>query len=728
MKKEDSLILIENTRLRLSLREDGIAESLVDLATGEELLDQSNLLPFCSLDEERPFNNEIKLAYPNKHMTFSANRVRLDGNRLYVGFELVLFEAILEVCEHPDYITFRLADFNVPAEAFNDFLTMDTPPVESFRLLQLPIRKREKFGEWLNVVSDDRIAVGILASSPYEDIDSYRYKDSIVLFANALNRFKLRDSTAVLIGSKQQDFLDCIAQMEEEFGLPHGVESRRGDRINRSAFWTATIDPSTVDECISLAKQAGLTHMLIYYTALFKNNNTYASCGNYEECDLKDTYPNGFASVKEMLDKIRAAGIVPGIHFLHTHIGTESRYVTPVADHRLRLKQHFTLSKPLSSEDTTVYVEENPQSAPMHEQCRILRFGGELITYTGYSKEPPYRFTGCTRGAFATNVCTHEAGKIGGIMDITEYGATSFYLDQESSLQDEIADKLANVYNLGFRFIYFDGSEGTSAPFNINVSLAQYRILKKLGTPPIYCEGAAKTHFGWHWMSGGNAFDVFPAPVFKKNIVKYPFEEAFRMAQDFTRLNFGWWVFNHDMMPDMYEYGNALAVSHDCPVTVMLNDLSFIKAHPRITDILETFRRWERARIEGFLTKEQKLSIQKDTDVEHTLLINEQGNYELCACTRIEGAANGDSRLCAYLLERQGKTYVSLFHTSGSGTLSISLPATHLLYEKELGGERLPVTACDAGALIKVDDRHYLSTEEGRDTVIKAIQNAIFTD
>ena len=729
MKKESSLIIIENRHLRLSLREDGIAESLISLATGEELLDKENLLPFCTLDEERPFNNEIKLAYPNKHMTFPSNRVRLEGNRLYVGFELVLFEAIVEICEAPDYITFRLVDFNVPAEAFGT-LTMDTPPVEAFRLLQLPIRKRQKFGEWFNVVSDDSIAVGIIASSPYEDIDSYRKKNSIVLHANAFRCTKLCDTAAVLIGSATKDFLDCVAQMENDLGLPHGVESRRSERINRSAMWTATIDPTTVDECIDLAKQAGLSHMLIYYTALFKNDGRYGgygSCGNYDESNLRENYTNGFASVREMLDKIHAAGITPGIHFLHTHIGVDTRYVTPVADHRLRLKQHFTLSKPLSTDDTTIFVEENPQTAPMHKDCRVLRFGGELITYTGYSKEAPYCFTGCERGAYATNVVPHELGQIGGVMDITEFGATSFYLDQESSLQDEIAENLAKVYDLGFRFIYFDGSEGTSAPFNINVSLAQYRVLKKLATPPIYCEGAAKTHFGWHWMSGGNAFDVFPAPIFKEKIVEHPFEEAFRMAQDFTRLNFGWWMFNHEMMPDMYEYGTALAFSHNCPVTIMLNDVSDIKAHPRIADILETFRRWEAARKEGFLSEEQKLALH-NTSVEHTLLINEEGAYELCPTTRIEGAAGGDARLTAYLLERRGKTYVSLFHTTGGGKLSIPLNADQLLYEKELGGAQLPVAECNGKASITVDDRHYLSTELDRDSVIKAIQNATFAE
>lgn len=69
--------------------------------------------------------------------------------------------------------------------------------------------------------------------------------------------------------------------------------------------------------------------MLIYYPAIFEGGYGYGRCGDY---DYRKEYPNGAADVKKMLDKIKAAGITPGIHFLQTHIGRQSRYVTPVAD------------------------------------------------------------------------------------------------------------------------------------------------------------------------------------------------------------------------------------------------------------------------------------------------------------------------------------------------------------------------------------------------------------
>ena len=65
-------IIIENKELCLTLGEDCIAKSLVCKKTGEECLMQGENLPLFSLTEDRPYNNEIKLAHPNKRTTFQA--------------------------------------------------------------------------------------------------------------------------------------------------------------------------------------------------------------------------------------------------------------------------------------------------------------------------------------------------------------------------------------------------------------------------------------------------------------------------------------------------------------------------------------------------------------------------------------------------------------------------------------------------------------------------------
>lgn len=381
-----------------------------------------------------------------------------------------------------------------------------------------------------------------------------------------------------------------------------------------------------------------------------------------------------------MVNKIREAGIIPGLHFLQTHMGVKTRYVTHVVDYRLNLKRHFTLAKPLSKDDTTIYVEENPRGSVKHEKCRVLRFGGEAIYYEGFTTERPYCFTGCRRGHYDTYVTDHPLGEIGGILDVSEYLATSLYIDQRTSIQDEIAEHLAEAYNTGFGFVYYDGSEGATEPYEIYIPYSQYRVYNKLEKEPLFCEGAAKSHFSWHMLSGGNAFDSFRMDEFKKKIAEFPLCEAAEMAKDFTRVNFGWWRFAEDTRADIFEYGTSKVASWDCPISFGYRKES--ENHPRIDDILEVIKRWEEVREKHILTDADKLML-RDPKREFTMLINENGEYELTEYFQIEMP---DDEVTAFSFERNGRSYVVCWHNKGKGTLTLNL-GCDAVYEKELGGK-----------------------------------------
>ena len=712
-------IILENEQFCLKISENAVAESLLHKASGTECLMQGEDVALFSLTEERPVNNEIKLAHPNKCTTFEANRVRMENGKLIVGFELVKFEAIVNVKLAETYIAFELEDFIVYPENFGH-LKLSPPPVYEFRVLQLPIKDRLRFGEWLNVSWDNTVAVNVLATCPYTRIEAEKRRGYRILCGDAMRDIKLKKCGAALIVAAPDQLLDAIEQVEIDYDLPLGAKSRHRKELNASAYWAYDINPSNVEEHIAYAKQGGFRMMLIYYRALFKSGPTWCYCGNY---DYTEDYPNEAEDVKAMLQKIKAAGITPGLHFLHTHIGTRSRYVTPIADHRLHLTRQFTLAKPLGEKDDVIYVEQNPLGTVTHPECRVLKFDGELIYFEAYTTEYPYCFTGCKRGYFDTYVTEHRQGIIGGILDLSEFGARSVYLDQNSGLQDEIADKLAKAYNCGFEFAYFDGSEGTNAPFEIYIPLAQYRVYKKFAKAPLYCEGAAKAHFSWHMLSGGNAFDVFKPSVFKAKIIEFPFEEAPRMAQDFTRLNFGWWNYFEETQPDQYEFGTSRAAAWDCPITMQAQREAFV-SNPRTKDNLEVMRRWEDVRAEGLLTAEMKEQL-KDASQEHIMLIDEEGKYELAAYDRIEGTAGGSDKVTAYVFTRKSKHYVVCWHNEGEGYLTLPVSADQITYEEEIGGAK--AECLDLGNTVKlaIAGRRYISTDLDRETIVKALQDAV---
>ena len=712
-------IILENEYMRLTVNAKAQAESLLCKRTHAECLQPGVALPLFSATQQRLYNNELKLSHPNKRSVFPADRVRLEEGKLIVGFSLVPYEAVIAVKIAARYIAFTLEDFLVKPDGYKG-LTMNTPPVESVRL-QLPVKDRGSFGKWLNVSFDDT-AVNLLATSPHAIIDAEDRGGYHIMTADALRDIKLKGCGAALIVSETPALMDAIEAVEEDYDLPRGVKSRRGDRINASVYWTGNANLDNIDEHIAYAKKGGFRMMLLHYGCFVKEQNCWSLCGDY---DLKDNFPNGLADVAAVVEKVKAAGITPGLHFLHTHIGLLSRYATPAADHRLHLTRRFTLAKPLSPEDTTVFVDQCPEGVAMAEGCRILRFGGEMITYEGYSPDRPYCFTGCKRGHNGTRIRSLEPGTAGGVLDVSEFCATSVYLDQETDLQDEIADKIAALYNTGFEFIYLDGSEGTNAPFEFHIPNAQYRVWKKLHTPPLFAEGAAKSHFSWHMLSGGNAFDIFPTPVFKEKIIQHPFEQAPRMAQDFTRVNFGWWQYYLDTQPDVYEFGTSRAAAWDCPIT-MKGWLDRFADNPRTDDILEVMRRWEDVRAKGWLTDAHKQAL-RDPNTEHILLVGETGDYELVPYRKV-AAAGGDDQVSAFVFERKGCSWCVCWHTTGEGKLFLPLKAEQFTYSDEIGSEVITPEIAEDGVLLPLSRRRYIQTTGTMEALIHALEHAKVTD
>ena len=675
-------VVVENARFRLRIGDDAVARSLVIKATGEEILDNRENLPFFSATQDRPFDNELKLEAPNKKTVYNADRVRREGDRLVVGFERECYEAVVRVKETDDYAAFELEGFSVPEGSPYRWLKMDSPAVSEFRLVRLPLKRRANFGDWLNVLWNDRGGAAVLGLNPKTAIDSEERAGVRVMVADAYREVKMKGvGAALVVDAGPEGLLDRIDALERDFNLPRGVQSRRSDRLNASIYWADDVVPTNVEEHIAFAKKGGFRMMLLYYLSVTDSRGHLAYC-TLPDYDWRPEFPEGEKDVAAMLAKIKAAGITPGIHTLQTHGGFKSRYVTPVADPRLNLKRRFTLARPLPREGGgDLFVFENPEGSPMFEGCRILQFGGELVSYSGFSSERPWRFTGICRGHLDTHPQEHPAGQIGGILDVSEFGARSCYIDQRTDLQDEVAERFAKIWNCGFEFAYFDGSEGVNPPCGINVSLAQYRMVKKFANPPLFTEGAAKSHFGWHLQAGANAFDMFGPGEFKERIARHPLAEAPVMRKNFTRLDFGWWgVFmpgevdvrtkraEIGTQPDMWEYGTSKAAAWDCPATIKIYGIARTRRHPRCDDLFETVRRWEDVRARHWLTQEQKEML-KDPSREFHLYLNENGEYELLEWRQIAVAGGKSTHARAFVFERGGRRMVAYWHTAGSGTL-----------------------------------------------------------
>ncbi len=732
--------IFETKHCALTVTETGLATNLLMKGSGQELIPDGSAMPIFSATQDRPYNNEIKLAYMNKKTTFESSRIRLDGEgRLLVKFGLFPFEAIIKVDARDEYIAFTLVDFIANKMDYPD--PMDFPPVTELAVLRLPFDEKHPFGIWMNVVHAKDDCAAVMSTSPHAYIDEQCIFGRRILSASARRGIRLRGCSAALVCAPKSAFLDSVASLEEDFGMAHGARARKSDLLNASVYWSGYVNPKNVDEHIKHAKAGGFRLMLLYYTCMCEygsvENGGYEYCGNY---GYNSEYPNGEADMRLVVDKIRAAGIIPGLHILHTHIGIYSKYVTPVADRRLLHVKKFTLTKPLTCDSDTIYVDENPLDCTINTPAhRILRFDGEVISYESYTTEPPYMFTGCKRGVYGTTVTEHAAHTVGGILNVTEFSATSIYLDQETDLQDEIAEKLSKIYNCGFEFLYFDGAEGTNAPFDYHIANAVCRLYSHFDREPIFAEGAAKVHFNWHSLSGGNAFDYFKPPVFKKMLLEHPFKEALIMKRDFTRVNFGWWYLAPETRVDTYEFGTSKAAAVDCPVTVVAEDEVYF-GNARTADIFSMLARWEDARATHFLTEEHKEML-RDEGTEHTLLVDKEGKYVLLpyypvpvadieapdaviGMPRVIGEETpAKSSVRAFVFEHDGDACAVVWDDFGESTLTLS-GIDVKAYTRELETEALPYTVSNKTTAFKVSSRAYIRTGETMAALAAALKSA----
>lgn len=698
-KARSTEIVIENAEMRLVLGANGRAISLKHKPTGQECLEKGIDTPVFAMTEYRPYDNELFLTYPAKSRTFAADSIRREGNELKVGFEQIAYTATIALNITDDYIGFSLKKLDYQIEAFG---VKRRTEIDEFTLLQLPVKKRTYFGEWLNVVWDDQVAVNVLATDPYAKIDAFQNKKHYLLYAGMEHKVKLMGVGAALITTSKDRLLDRIDRLEKDYRLPRGVESRRNEAYKYSYYELRNVTTATIDEHIAYAKQGGFRTIVIYYPDFAK------SMGHFP---WRPEYPNGMADLQTITRKIKEAGMIPGFHIHYNKAAKDDPYVSPVPDGRLNLIRLFTLADSVDVQATTIPMEENPEGCTKEEGRRFLKIGNELVTYRDYTTAPPFRFTGCRRGELGTKIKEVEKGFKFGLLDIDDWPLFARF-DQNTGIQQEVAERIGKIYaEAGFQFVYFDGAEDVHSPFWNTVSTSQLKVYNCLKPAPLFSEGALKSHFGWHILSRANAFDLFRPEVIRQATQKYPIAEARYIAQDFTSINFGWNDYlaptekSTGMQPDMYEYICSRGAAWDCPIALM-GKLDQLKAHPRTSDNMEVIRNWEEARIQNFFSQKQKEEL-KSPNQEHILMKSENGNFELIPY-RQANIASHSADIRAFIFRKEGKTWVVYWHVRGEGALRLPVAATKIRMFEKPGKEAIIQQEAKNQSIVPVDNRRYL--------------------
>ncbi len=713
---ENADIVIENAEMQLTFGNNGSAKSLIHKPTGQECLMQNVNLPAFSITQDMPYDNEIKLTYPAKSKTFEADSLYREGDNLIVSFELTDYEAVVNLNITDDYIGFTLEGMRYKMAAIGD---KRKTRIDEFVFLQMPIKNRTHFGEWLNVMWDDNVAVNLLATDQFCRIDAQDRNGYKIFQAGGEREVKMEGIGAALITTAKDKLMDRIDRVEHDFSLPLGVESRRSKEYKNSYYSVrGKLSPQNIDEHIAFAKQAGFRQFVIYYMNFAKTMGHFL---------WRDRFPNGMEDLKEMTRKIRAAGMVPGFHIHYNKATIDDPYVTPVPDGRLNLRRIFTLHKDLNKDATEILVEENPQGCTLEEGRRMLKIGTEIISYENYTTEPPYKFIDCKRGVLKTSPAKQKKCAIIGLLDI-DFWPLFVRFNQNTNIQNEVAERLANIIEeCGFRFIYYDGAEDVNPPYWYNVTKAQLVVYNALKTKSIFAEGAQKSHYGWHLLTRGNAFDTFRPEDIKTATRRYPIEAIKMISNDFSSIDFGWIKMELPsnetigIQPDMIEYVTSRAFAWNSIISIG-GQPDLLEKHPRTNDNLEVIRRWEEVRANDILTEKERESLKNEMQ-EHILLIDKKGDFELQPYEQIENVANGNKNLRAFIFERNNKTWVVYWHTSGNGKVELSVDAKKVKLFEELGKD-VSFQSGNGKVTLPVDNRRYLEFNLTKDQVLNLFAKA----
>jgi hypothetical protein len=397
---------------------------------------------------------------------------------------------------------------------------------------------------------------------------------------------------------------------KSERGGPWAMEDAkvRGSYL----FNFGDLTEETVDDWIAVAKQLGLNQIDFHGGRSFR----FGDC----RPDPK-MYPNGFDSLKAVIDRLHEAGIMAGLHTYAFFIAKDTPWVTPVPDPRLGKDATYTLAADISAEDTVVPVVESTEGRSTDtgffvRNSLTLQIGDELITYAGLSKEKPYAFTKCTRGAHGTEVSAHKAGT-----RAHHLKQCFFYFcpEGDSTLLTEVAQKTADAYNYcGFDMMYLDALDGEGILGGNEYgwhygSKFVFELFKRVEKHPVM-EMSIFHHHLWYVRSRIGAWD-HPNRSHKRFIDLHCAANGGGMSA-FLPAHLGWWAVktwhgsaSEPTFPDDIAYLCTKAIAHDVSLSLMGVNPQTIKTVPAYERIAKVMRQHEELRRSDYFDASVKVKL-----------------------------------------------------------------------------------------------------------------------
>ena len=111
----------------------------------------------------------------------------------------------------------------------------------------------------------------------------------------------------------------------------------------------------------------------------------------------------------------------------------------------------------------------------------------------------------------------------------------------------------------------------------------------------------------------------------------------------------------------------------------------------------------------------------RNTSDEHTMLINEKGDYEVVPYEEIKGTPDG---VRAFVFERLGERYVSIWHKNAECEITLPVAKDKISYFTDFGKEEIETVGNEKSVTFAVNSRKYIKTSLTKDEICEAIKNS----
>jgi len=595
-------VWIECATFCLGIGSDGRNLHFIDRNTGQD---------YC--ESSRP-SNFAQITVGDSR--YEVSEVQRFGDVLQLSFAGYDAKSTLRVVTHEEYVTFEV-------------ISVEGDEVDQLMMIGMPLT--------LTGAKDEPFAACAVALNIRTNVKEIPQPNSH-LQAMCYARFGLEGAKVAVVGCAYNELRKVlkkvVGEAEKLPKTPIGGPWALDAKINVGSYLMdlrGDVVEDTVDAWIDHCRNLGVTQIDFHTGRSLRFGDYQPNPG---------LYPDGYASVKRVIDKLHAAGIIAGLHTYAQFVAKDTPWVTPVPDTRLAKARTLTLAEDITAEARTISVLErtsdiSPITGFHVRNSASIQIDDELIVFKGVSRVEPYGLLQCQRGAWGTKIAAHARGaKVHHLKEC--FGL--FVPDPDTSLYSEIAAKTAEAYNRrGFDMIYLDALDGSDIfagwPDAWHYSgRFVFDLADRLEKPALF-EMSLLLHHMWFVRSRMGAWDV-PARGAKRYIDMHTIVNE-SSEQHFLPTQLGWWgafqwnpVQPERTFPEVMEYLGCKSIGYGSglSLTAGFSQDDYVRS-ANTRRLSKLVKRYEQLRLSGAVAESirQKLRVRGD---EFTLIARSDGDWQ----------------------------------------------------------------------------------------------------